>query len=228
MTLRVVGAGVGRTGTLSLKAALEQLLDGPCYHMLEVFGHPEHVPLWRDAALSPIEWDQLVGGYVATADFPACLFWRELTAENPDAIVVLSTRRDSAEWWESASQTIFGFDLADLPPEMSEWAEMWKVVSAARFSADVTDERSARAAYDRHNDEVRASVFADRLVEWSPGDGWEPLCSALSVAVPDTPFPHLNSREDFPHVTADTPVSEALEQIRATAASGGSGEDSDE
>jgi hypothetical protein len=227
MTLRVVGAGVGRTGTLSLKVALEQLLGGPCYHMLEVFGHPEHVSLWHDAASSPIDWDALVGGYVATTDFPACLFWRELSAENPDAIVVLSTRRDSGAWWESASQTIFAIDPADLPPEMDVWYQMWQAVSSARFTADFTDERSARHAYDRHNAEVRAGVPRDRLVEWSPGDGWEPLCSALSLSVPDTPFPHLNSREEFPTVTAQTSVSDAIEQIRATAESQTSGEGSD-
>ena len=215
MELRVVGAGVGRTGTLSLKTALEQLLGAPSYHMLEVFEHPEHVALWGAAATSSIDWEAIVGGYASTTDFPACLFWQELTEANPDAVVLLSTRRDTKTWWESASQTIFAIDPANLPPEMSEWWQMWEAVSTARFTVDVTDEAAACAAYERHNAAVRATVPPERLVEWQPGDGWEPICAALGVSVPDEPFPRLNAREDFPQVTAGTSISDALETLRA-------------
>jgi hypothetical protein len=215
MALRVVGAGVGRTGTLSLKAALEQLLGGPCYHMLEVFEHPPHVALWRQAASSSsIDWDALVGGYVATTDFPACLFWPELMERHPDAIVLLSTRRDTKTWWESASQTIFAIDPASLPGEMEAWYEMWSAIATARFTEQTSDETAACAAYERHNAAVRSAVPPGRLVEWSPGDGWAPLCDALGVPVPAEPFPHLNTRADFPKVTADTSVDEALESMR--------------
>jgi len=214
MAIRVVGAGVGRTGTLSLKTGLELLLGQPCYHMLEVFNHPEHVPAWREAAEGgKLDWDALLGGYVATSDFPACLFWAEILEANPDAVVVLSTRSDSTAWWESASQTIFTVDDAHLPPEMADWFEMWRAVATARFTPKWTDENAARAAYERHNAEVRASVPSGRLVDWKPGAGWEPLCDALGADVPDGPFPHLNTREDFPRITEDGSLAEALEHF---------------
>src|SRR5579862_3266948 len=112
MGLRVIGTGVGRTGTLSLKGALETLLGGPCYHMLEVIGHPEHVPVWRAAGDGEkVDWGALYADYVATSDFPACLFWREYLELYPDAVVVLSTRSSTQAWWESASQTIFSPEL---------------------------------------------------------------------------------------------------------------------
>jgi hypothetical protein len=222
MTLRVVGAGVGRTGTLSLKAGLEELLGHSCYHMIEVFSHPDHVAVWRDAAEGrPVDWQGFLENYEATSDFPACLFWREILDAHPDAIVVLSTRRDSEAWWQSASQTIFSFDADQMPPEMKEWFEMWQTVAQARFTADWKDERAARAAYERHNAEVRASAPRDRLVEWSPADGWGPLCLALAADVPDTPFPHLNKREDFPKLEEADSVSDALERLTPGAPAGG-------
>jgi Sulfotransferase domain len=214
MGLKMVGAGVGRTGTMSLKAGLEILLGKPCYHMVEVFGHPEHVPLWRAAAEgATVDWQSMLDGYAATSDFPACLFWHEILDANPGAVVVLSTHRDSASWWDSASQTIFSIDGSQLPPEMSEWFDMWRNVAAARFTPDWTDKQAAIAAYERHNAGVRASVPSGRLVEWTPSDGWEPLCDALGLAVPDEPFPHLNKKEDFPRVDADTNLSEAIEGL---------------
>jgi Sulfotransferase domain len=212
MTIQVVGAGVGRTGTLSLKTALEQLVGEPCYHMLEVFGHPEHVTFWREAAEGrKVDWTGTLSEYGATSDFPACLFWQEILEANPDAVVVLSTRRDTQSWWESASQTIFAIDGAHLPPEMADWYQMWKAVSSARFTADLTDRAAAQKAYDRHNAEVRSSAPADRLVDWQPGDGWGPLCERLGVAVPTEPFPHLNTREEFPKVDENTDFGAALE-----------------
>lgn len=218
MSLRVVGAGVGRTGTLSLKTALEQLTGQPCYHMIEVFTHPEHVALWRSAAEGAeggrVDWNKELAGYGATSDFPACLFWREILEDNPEAVVVLSTRRDSATWWESASQTIFAIDGSTLPPEMSEWFEMWRTVASVRFTADWTNGEAARAAYERHNAEVRATAPPAQLVDWQPGDGWKPLCAPLGLDVPDDPFPHLNTREDFPHQTDDVSAfSDAIEAM---------------
>jgi hypothetical protein len=214
MTIRVVGAGAGRTGTLSLKSGLEQLLGAPCYHMLEVFGHPEHVDVWRAAAEGEkVDWDALLQGYGATSDFPACLFWREILEANPDAVVVLSTRRDSDAWWDSASQTIFGIDAESLPPEMRLWFEMWRAVATARFTPDWTDRAASIAAYERHNAEVRASVPPGRLVDWKPSDGWGPLCDALGMAVPDQPFPHLNKREDFPRPNPDESLEEAVGRL---------------
>ncbi len=214
MELKVVGAGVGRTGTLSLKTGLEQLTGRPCYHMLEVFSHPEHVTQWREAAEGgKADWAAMLDAYGATSDFPACLFWPEILEANSGAVVVLSTRRDSEAWWESASNTIFAIDGSQLPPEMADWFEMWRAVASARFTDRWTDRDAAIAAYERHNAEVRASVPTGELVDWQARDGWEPLCDALDMAVPGEPFPHLNTREEFPHVDADTNLEEALEQF---------------
>lgn len=214
MSLRVVGAGAGRTGTLSLKNGLEQLLGEPCYHMVEVFGHPEHVPMFRAAAEGDtVDWQELLRGYGASVDFPACLFWQEILDAHPDAVVVLSTRRDAQAWWESASQTIFAIAGSSLPPEMGEWFEMWQAVASARFTPDWTDRDAAIAAYERHNAEVRASAPAGKLVDWQPSDGWGPLCEALDLPVPAEPFPHLNKREDFPRPTADMDLPEAVDRL---------------
>ncbi len=106
MTLRVVGAGVGRTGTKSLSIAVAKLFDSPCYHMTEVFAHPEHIAPWHAAARGAMpDWNELFSGYAAAVDWPASAFWCELSVAFPDALVVLSLR-DADTWWESADQTI--------------------------------------------------------------------------------------------------------------------------
>jgi hypothetical protein len=196
MSLRIVGAGLGRTGTHSLKVALEQLLGGPCYHMIEVFGHPEHVPAWHAAMLDePVDWPKVFDGYVATVDWPGGGVWKAISAEYPDALVLLSTRRSADEWWTSASRTIFlGVDriAADSPA----WHAM-VMAMLHRLTPEWPDEQATKAAYERHNADVRASVPADRLIDWQPQDGWEPLCAALGVPVPDEPFPLTNTSEEF-------------------------------
>ena len=136
---------------------------------------------------------------------------------------MLSTRRDSKAWWESASQTIFAIDGVHLPGEMADWFEMWRAVASARFTSRWTDEEAARAAYDRHNAEVQASVPPERLVDWKPGDGWGPLCEALALDVPDDPFPHLNTREEFPRVDEGSSVAEAVARDICAGISGGAG-----
>lgn len=193
MTLRVVGAGVGRTGTLSLKVALERLLGGPCYHMAEVFAHPEHVVVWRDAALGRMpDWRQLFAGYHAAVDWPACAFWPELSEAFPDALVLLSVR-DADSWWRSASGTIFPSARRAEGP----WREMVEALFAKRFTAALDDRDACVAALERHNAEVRRRVPAGRLLEWRASEGWEPLCAALGVPVPAEPFPRVNTSEEF-------------------------------
>jgi hypothetical protein len=200
MTLQVIGAGVGRTGTHSLKLALETLLGAPCYHMLEVFGHPEHVPLWTDAARgAPVDWDALFDGYVATVDWPGAAFWPELTAAYPDAVVLLSRRDDPDVWWRSAEATIVEAIRRGRAPGAGPDGRGGMVgeLLAARFTPEFTDEEQAKAAYVRHLAEVRAAVPGDRLVEWRPSDGWGPLCDSLGVPVPDVAFPHTNTTAEF-------------------------------
>lgn len=194
MTLRVIGAGLGRTGTSSLKIALERLLGVPCYHMVEVLAHPEHVPVWHAAAQGHIpDWRTLFAGFGATVDWPAAAFWPELSAAFPDAVVLLSLREPES-WWQSASETIF--------PSVqhvvgTEWHAMVDDLFAARFTRAIDNPAAAIAAFERHNARVRAAVPAHRLLEWRAADGWAPLCAALGMPVPEEPFPHTNTRADW-------------------------------
>ncbi len=201
MELKVVGAGLGRTGTSSLKNALEQLTGGPCYHMFEVFEHPESVAQWHAIVRGESkDWEALMGGYGASVDWPASAYWPELSAANPDAIVLLSSRATPEAWWASMEKTIVGVLTMDLPPEAAGMAEHRAMVVdlfAQRFTRDWREPQAAMAAYERHNERVRNEVPSDRLLEWQPGDGWEPLCEALGMDVPTDPFPHENSSADF-------------------------------
>lgn len=200
MALAVVGAGFPRTGTASLQAALEQLTGGRCYHMLEVLQRPEHVGLWCDALASNApDWEAIFDGYSCAVDWPPSAFWQELLDANPEALVVLSTRKSPQEWWNSVERTVYeAFQREQAQPEPSPFAQMLAgLVERAGFDPGWGKPEDAMAVYERHNDEVRSTVAPDRLLEWQPGDGWEPLCAALSVTVPDEPFPHRNSTADF-------------------------------
>jgi hypothetical protein len=193
MSLRLIGAGVGRTGTLSLRAALETLLNAPCYHMFEVREHPEHIPLWHAAARNePVDWHTMLSPYAAAVDWPASAFWPEIAAAFPDAVILLSSR-DAEGWWKSASETIFPATLR----VDNDWRRMIDAMFASRFTLAITDKAASIAAFEAHNRRVRAEAPAARLVEWHPRDGWEPICRALQLPVPDLPFPHVNSTEEF-------------------------------
>jgi hypothetical protein len=199
VTLRVVGAGVGRTGTHSLKLALERLLDGPCHHMFEVIEHPEQVSTWHKAVNgdSP-DWREFLAGYVATVDWPSAAFWQEISAVNAEAVVLLSMRASPGEWWRSADATIFEAVRRRMAQAAATGqSEMVVDMLSHRFSERWMDEASAKAAYRRHIQQVRSSVPRARLVEWRPGDGWEPICKALDLRVPDDPFPHVNTTAEF-------------------------------
>jgi hypothetical protein len=194
--LKVVGAGVGRTGTHSLKIALEQLLGGPCHHMVEVFAHPEEVPVWTDAIDGkPIDWDALMKGYTAQVDWPGASFWPELSKANPDALVLLSTR-DPDLWFTSCSNTIFG-GLKMMADGGDAWMGAMLRLFKERFSDRVQDRDAMVAAYKRHNDAVRAAIPKERLLEWTPSDGWEPICERLNLPVPAGPFPVTNTTAEF-------------------------------
>jgi hypothetical protein len=196
MALRVIGAGCGRTGTASLKLALERLLGAPCYHMIEVFQHPGHVPVWHRAMEGEdVDWNALFAGYAAAVDFPASAAWPELMRAFPDALVLLSLR-DPEAWWESASETIFvgigGHPLA--PPG---WVEMVQAMIRNRFGGNITDHDSAIAAFDAWNARVRDTVPKERLLVWQSEDGWAPICEALHLDIPGEPFPRVNTREEW-------------------------------
>jgi sulfotransferase family protein len=197
MSMKVIGAGVGRTGTHSLKVALEQVLGGPCYHMVEVFENPQHVPIWTAAANDrPVDWKGLLDGYHAAVDWPASAFYPELMEAYPDALVLLS-ERDPESWWKSASETIFASIGQPPPPERTEWFEMVKAMMTNRFTADLGNKDAAIEAYNRHNEKVRATVPKDRLLVWNAKEGWEPICERLCIPAPEHPFPLTNTTEEF-------------------------------
>lgn len=196
MPLKVVGAGVGRTGTHSLKFALEQLLEGPCHHMVEIIGDPSQAVGWTDAVEGrEVDWAKLLSGYVAMVDWPGASFWREISAANPDALVLLSTR-DPEAWYRSASNTIFQ-PIERTPPGLEAWfGTTMPKLFGTRFSDDLGNPTAMMDAFERHNAEVRAGVPADRLLEWTVSEGWEPICERLGVPVPEEPFPVTNSTSE--------------------------------
>jgi hypothetical protein len=207
--MKVIGAGVGRTGTLSLKAALERLGFGPCFHGRHVLDHPDRLQLWRAAAAGqPVDWRVLFAGYEATVDWPGAAFWRQLAGAFPDAKVIL-TVRDPAGWYASVHNTIFrmfGGGPADPRvararrevPGLDVFTEfhrrmIWDGFFAGRFA----DRDHAMAAYEGHNAAVARELPAERLLVIPPGAGWEPVCGFLGVPVPDEPYPHLNDPDAF-------------------------------
>ena len=192
MTLQIVGAGVGRTGTHSLKVALEQLLGGTCHHMVEVFPRPEQIAGFTAAINGEtVDWSALMDGFTAMVDFPGSLFWREIAAANPDAPILLSSR-PAADWFRSAANTIFLMAASDDP-----WMASMREAFAERFCSDVENETAMIAAYERHNAEVRAEVDRERLIDWTPSDGWAPICDRLGLPVPSEPFPLTNTTNEF-------------------------------
>ncbi len=198
MQLRVIGAGLGRTGTTSLRLALEELLGGACYHMAAVSTRPDDAATWADAyAGEPPDWERFFTGYLATVDWPSAPFWPQLAEAFPSAVILLSVR-DVDAWWASVSSTIFpAMAAAYFAPDANDddWTRMGRGMMA-EFCPDWQDETAAKAAFLSYNDQVRRSAPAGRLVEWQAADGWGPLCEALGVAVPTLPFPHLNSTAD--------------------------------
>jgi hypothetical protein len=195
MSLSVIGAGFGRTGTLSLKLALEQLGVGRCYHMVEVFKIPQATQQWLDAAEGRgAPWDQVFEGFSATVDWPSATFYRQLADHYPQAKVIL-TERDADAWFDSTQATIFANDF-DKVPDPTFRGMITRVVGDL-FDGRIHDRDHAISVYRRHNEEVRRVIPADRLLVYEVSQGWGPLCDFLGYPVPDTPLPKVNSREEF-------------------------------
>jgi Sulfotransferase domain len=199
MSLKVIGAGVGRTGTHSLMLAINRLGLGPCHHMVEVFHNmPTQLPMWAAAVKGHLDWPAIYRGYESAVDWPTAGFFRELNAAYPSAKFVL-TYRSPESWAQSFSETIYkllaGKDQA--PPEMRPWIEMViGVVAKTGFPAGL-DVPDLQRAFIAHREGVRAAVPADRLLIYEVKDGWGPLCAFLDVPVPADPFPRTNDRSEF-------------------------------
>lgn len=211
--MNVIGAGFGRTGTTSLKAALEELGVGPAYHMTEVFDHPEHVHLWEAARRGErVDWETFFSGYGVAVDWPACAFYEELMEAFPDAKVIL-TLRDPDRWYESVRDTIYGIHRISSGPLPLRLSFVLLglfapgITGIVRLADDVVwhdtfrdrfeDRRYAIETFNRHNEEVRRRVPPDRLLVLNVGEGWGPLCDFLGVEAPDKPFPHLNDTREM-------------------------------
>lgn len=199
--LSIVGAGFGRTGTTSLKAALDSLGYGPCYHMSEVFAHPEHIEVWNDAgAGKPVDWDALFEGYSAAIDYPAAHFWQELMTHYPESKVIL-TVRDTEDWYRSITNTIFRMIDVEMP-EAPEFAQRQramarKLVVDQYLGGNATDPEHVKKSFEANNQRVIDTVPADRLLVFQVSDGWRPLCDFLGCEIPDEDFPHRNTTQDF-------------------------------
>ena len=213
--LEIIGAGYGRTGTLSLKTALERLGFGPCYHAIEFMRHPEHQARWEAAFQGNPRWAEVFAEYRSTVDFPGTAFWRELVDAYPQAKVIL-TVRDPQEWYASMRETFLAAVGPDGQPPIpgagdgsfgnaQDWSQMM---------ATLQDKHTAIADFKRHIEEVRGYVPGHRLLVYEVRQGWKPLCDFLEVRVPDEPFPHLNDSEAFtdlmaqhnPHQSTDPPA----------------------
>ncbi len=199
MSLRLVGAGLPRTGTASLKIALERLLGGRVYHMHELPGHPFDLgPDWSGAldGRTP-DWDAVFEGYVAAVDWPAATFWRELSAAYPEAPVLLSVRDGAETWWQSADETILPVAREALAPGWSGGRGLLDLLERFVGSEQWDDAARLMAAYERHNAAVRRTIAPHRLVEWRAAEGWGPLCRALGLPLPAEPFPWTNRRGEW-------------------------------
>jgi hypothetical protein len=199
MTLKVIGAGVGRTGTYSLKLAINQLGAGPCHHMEEVLHNmPTQVPLWSDAISGQADWPSIFDGYRSAVDWPTACFYRELLEAFPAAKFVL-TQRDPERWAESFGATIYkligGKDQA--PEEMRAWLDMAAgVIAKTGFPLGLDHDALVRA-FIAHNEAVKETIPSDQLLIFDVREGWAPLCNFLEVPVPDGDFPRTNHREEF-------------------------------
>jgi hypothetical protein len=196
----VIGAGFGRTGTLSLKAALEQLGFGPCMHMVPLLQDPETSALIRKAAEGDVDLlDVVLSDYRATVDWPMTYFWRDLAQRFGDAKVIL-TVRDPDKWYESAEKTIYaaanaGRESGRMDPDVIGMvdATVWDGTFDGRFA----DREATIKRFLEHNAQVQREIPAERLLVFEVAQGWEPLCEFLGVPVPETPFPRLNDSVAF-------------------------------
>lgn len=203
MGVSVIGAGWGRTGTSSLKIALEQLGFGPCHHMSEVMGNPKQMQYWSDIANNAsIDWDDVFAGYRSSCDWPSSHYWRELADYYPEAKIVLTTR-PGEEWWTSYSRTIMAsLKLADEgadDPMLRFIYEISTKMFLKTANCRYDDKENFVKAMDAYEGIVRDhfSHQPERLLVFTVKDGWEPLCEFLGVPVPDTEFPRANDAEEF-------------------------------
>jgi hypothetical protein len=203
LTIKVIGAGYGRNGTLSLKQALEKLGFDKCYHMMELDQSKDEDLAWLKLNRGePVDFEKLFEGYQASVDWPSCNFWREQMAAYPDAKVILS-ERDPEAWYASIMKTIYPMSVsmrehAGEDPLWQRRSEMvFELIWYGLFDGRLDDKDHVIGVYLAHNQQVKDEVPAGKLLVFESSLGWEPLCEFLDVPVPDEPYPRTNSSEDF-------------------------------
>jgi hypothetical protein len=193
MALKIVGSGLGRTGTKSMQTALNTLGFGPCHHMVEVFRRPDSMALWVEAARGRPDWDLIFKDYQSMVDYPGAHYWREIAAHYPDA-KVLHTVRDPDKWFDSTQATIFSPER-DRPVEGPQGEFFASFMGPMR--AHLHERAFMTEHFRRHTDEVVATIAPERLLIYEVGEGWDRLCAFLGVPVPDAPYPSENSSAEF-------------------------------
>ncbi len=203
--MRLINTGLGRTGTTSLKAALERLGYGPCYHMFDVVSNPERLQQWEKVVCDgqQPDWQALFDGFTSAVDGPSAIYHKEIVQAFPEAKVIL-TIRDGEEWYRSTYDTLYQFAVRNTenpPPAGSMPARVYRVVSTmvwnGIFGGRFADKDHAIEVFRHHNEEVVNSVDPDNLLVYDVRRGWEPLCAFLGVKVPAEDFPHANDRESM-------------------------------
>ncbi|KAJ3076414.1 hypothetical protein HDU98_003277 [Podochytrium sp. JEL0797] len=200
--LQIIGAGFGRTGTMSFKTALD-ILGFRCYHMAEVFKNKDG-PKWEAVMAGKPDWDSIFEGYSATCDWPTTAYYKELMVKYPNAKIIL-TKRDPEKWFKSFSDTIVR--SMNLTPPM--WVKLlmpkrpahFRCVSEGTFENRVNDKEFCIRVYNEHVAEVRRVVPKSQLLEFSVSEGWAPLCAFLGVPVPKEAFPNVNDTKQFQSYT---------------------------
>lgn len=199
--MKIIGTGFGRTGTMSLCAALSKIGFAPCYHVSEVFKNPSHIKLWQSAVDGElVDWQAFLGEYQSGLDYPIVAFYEDLMKVFPDAKVILTTR-DADSWYESTIETIY-YDGAAIPTwlqNISPFKGLNKVIDSLAwegiFHGRFEERDYAIKIYNEHVEKVKATVPPEKLLVYSVKEGWQPLCEFLNVAVPDEPFPRTNHRQ---------------------------------
>jgi len=209
--MKLIGAGMPRTGTLTQKMSLEMLGLGPCYHMVDVLADLEQADLWKQALAGEPDWNEIFDGFQSTVDWPGGYFYRELADFYPEAKILLSVR-DPEAWERSMRETVWAVRNGEslirllssaqghINPRWQGFLDMvdgllWQ--GEGTFGGGHSEPGQMIETMNRHNEEVKASIPPERLLVWSVTEGWEPLCEFLEVPIPGVPVPHINDRKEF-------------------------------
>jgi hypothetical protein len=213
MSLEIIGTGLARTGTMSLKVALEHLTGDKCFHMIELLKNPKRVEIIKKGYESnQFDWDKFFEGYSSAVDYPTCLYYKELLNQNPNAKVI-HTVRDFDSWYESVKQTVYrgkpkkAVDFMRIIKNMlfsSEYRKVApvfmfndKLIWQGHFESKFEDKEFMRKKYKDHEEEVKNTVDKERLLMYDVKEGWEPLCNFLGKNIPKIAFPRANQRMEF-------------------------------